>query len=640
MAINEHPNTNLIKKKKKKRKNTDRARNDSVPDLFPQASLKSLDSQEGYEKIVAINESNNVFFPDSKFSTDPITSNDRIGTIDIEDDTPDTRPSTPTQQKQELKYKRFGISAIWDYFVSEITSTFQPEQQQAKTERILNFISVPRQLEKFVLLGFFICLDSFLYIFTILPIRILIATYSFFSGNIKPAQKTDLIKGTLIVICSYFIQNVDSSRLYHLIRGQAIIKLYFIFNALEIGDKLCSAFGHDILDSLFATTADNQKVTTRRLNRIVHFIVASFYISLHTLVLFYQVMALNVAVNSYNNGLLTLLMSNQFTEIKGSVFKKFEKANLFQLSCSDIVERFQLSTFLFIITIRNCLEILGNGAIGDLIDNSQLIVTTIINSVTSFITTFDTTLSIDNFSSISSSFYNSIIAILNSNQFTLVQIIIGPAVVVYGTEIMVDWIKHAFIVKFNGISPKVYQRYSESLCRDLLGISSAEINQRHVNQIDRSPIVAKRIGFVSIPLACLVIRVGIQIMGIIGIMPETLMEETWEEGNSTDEMIGSWKLPDKLNQWIKKARSQRKSQPFLLSAFTKRICLQNYAVKSLIDLKQEKEELPMESVLRTQTPNHFLPPEMFKAKRELTSPTSNEKLDSIDRFTMVKSRIV
>jgi hypothetical protein len=52
------------------------------------------------------------------------------------------------------------------------------------------------------------------------------------------------------------------------------------------------------------------------------------------MVLFYQVVTLNVAINSYSNSLLTLLLSNQFVEIKGSVFKKFEKENLFQLSCS------------------------------------------------------------------------------------------------------------------------------------------------------------------------------------------------------------------------------------------------------------------------------------------------------------------
>ena len=37
----------------------------------------------------------------------------------------------------------------------------------------------------------------------------------------------------------------------------------------------------------------------------------------HALVYFYQLVSLNVAVNSYDNALLTLLVSNQFVEIKG-----------------------------------------------------------------------------------------------------------------------------------------------------------------------------------------------------------------------------------------------------------------------------------------------------------------------------------
>ena len=54
----------------------------------------------------------------------------------------------------------------------------------------------------------------------------------------------------------------------------------------------------------------------------------------HSLVYLYQLVSLNVAVNSYDNALLTLLVSNQFVEIKGSVFKKFEKENLFQIMCA------------------------------------------------------------------------------------------------------------------------------------------------------------------------------------------------------------------------------------------------------------------------------------------------------------------
>jgi hypothetical protein len=55
---------------------------------------------------------------------------------------------------------------------------------------------------------------------------------------------------------------------------------------------------------------------------------------IHTSMLFFQVVTLNVAVNSYSNALLSLLMSNQFVEIKATVFKKFEKENLFQMSCA------------------------------------------------------------------------------------------------------------------------------------------------------------------------------------------------------------------------------------------------------------------------------------------------------------------
>lgn len=48
----------------------------------------------------------------------------------------------------------------------------------------------------------------------------------------------------------------------------------------------------------------------------------------------YQLLSLNVAINSYDHALLTLLVSNQFVEIKGSVFKRFEKDNLFQITCA------------------------------------------------------------------------------------------------------------------------------------------------------------------------------------------------------------------------------------------------------------------------------------------------------------------
>jgi hypothetical protein len=65
----------------------------------------------------------------------------------------------------------------------------------------------------------------------------------------------------------------------------------------------------------------------------------------HTLVMLYQTIALNVAVNSYDHALLTLLVSNQFVEIKGSVFKKFEKDNLFQITCAGMSQMLSHFTY-------------------------------------------------------------------------------------------------------------------------------------------------------------------------------------------------------------------------------------------------------------------------------------------------------
>lgn len=50
---------------------------------------------------------------------------------------------------------------------------------------------------------------------------------------------------------------------------------------------------------------------------------------------------------------VTSTPSSQFVELKGSVFKKFEKSNLFQMSCSDVRERLHLTILLLIVALRN-----------------------------------------------------------------------------------------------------------------------------------------------------------------------------------------------------------------------------------------------------------------------------------------------
>lgn len=93
-----------------------------------------------------------------------------------------------------------------------------------------------------MLFGFVLCLDSFLYTFTILPIRFTLAsirllrnTLSFRSPPLPPSQKADILRA-LLLVCSIIILSplTDASKIYHSIRGQDTIKLYVIFNALEV----------------------------------------------------------------------------------------------------------------------------------------------------------------------------------------------------------------------------------------------------------------------------------------------------------------------------------------------------------------------------------------------------------------------
>lgn len=53
-------------------------------------------------------------------------------------------------------------------------------------------------------------------------------------STLLPVDKADILKGLLIAISCYILTFFDASMMYHNIRGQAAIKLYVIYNALEV----------------------------------------------------------------------------------------------------------------------------------------------------------------------------------------------------------------------------------------------------------------------------------------------------------------------------------------------------------------------------------------------------------------------
>ncbi|VDD77420.1 unnamed protein product [Mesocestoides corti] len=162
----------------------------------------------------------------------------------------------------------------------------------------------------------------------------------------------------------------------------------------------------------------------------------------HCLLLLAQVTTLNVAFNSQNRSLLTVIISNNFVELKGNVFRKMGKSNLFQIACADVRERFHYTVWLFIIVCRNM--------------------------------------------SASGWQYEDFLALL------------PDILLIFLAEVAVDWIKHAFISKFNVIASDVYEEYTVSIAYDLL------LCHQGKNTSDYFELLARRMGLTPISLSCLI----------------------------------------------------------------------------------------------------------------------------------------
>ncbi|CAH0553812.1 unnamed protein product [Brassicogethes aeneus] len=340
------------------------------------------------------------------------------------------------------------------------------ERFSARREKIYSFMKIPREVERFMRYGFMQCTDSFLFVYTFLPMRVILALWALITRPfskcfglknpnkrlLTPAEICDLLKAVILVLCSIIMFYVDTNMLYHLIKSQSVIKLYIFYNMLEIGDRLFSAFGQDTIDSLFWTATEPRGKRREHLGVIPHLIFAIVYVIFHSLLVLGQATTLNVAINSNNKALLTIMMSNNFVELKGSVFKKFDKNNLFQVSCSDVRERFHLFTLLFIVVLQTMREY--------------------------------------------------------SWKVERFWVLIPECVIVLVAEVFVDWIKHAFITRFNELQLDVYRDYTTSLAYDM-----AQTRQKHAFS-DHSDLVARRMGFIPLPLGVVMVRVFVSAVAI------------------------------------------------------------------------------------------------------------------------------
>ncbi|GAB2226700.1 hypothetical protein Droror1_Dr00022519 [Drosera rotundifolia] len=243
------------------------------------------------------------------------------------------------------------------YFMEEMchgnslrsTTTVGNEKER---ERVYDTIfRLPWRCELLIDVGFFVCMNSFLSLFTIMPVRVLMTLWRLLiarkAKKLSTAELSDLSCLIVLACGVLLLGQTDISLIYHMIRGQGTIKLYVVYNVLEIFDKLCQSFGGDVLATLFSTAEGLVSCSQESL---------IYWVRRYSLDL---AITLSTCIVAHNNALMALLVSNNFAEIKSNVFKRFSKDNVHSIVYADSVERFHISAFLLFVLAQNLLEAEG-----------------------------------------------------------------------------------------------------------------------------------------------------------------------------------------------------------------------------------------------------------------------------------------
>jgi len=270
-----------------------------------------------------------------------------------------------------------------------------------------------------------------------------------------------------VLLVSVFI---DASYVYHYIRGESFLKLYVIFNMLEMFERWARSIGIDLFDLLMSSVRHPWRSLLPKL------FCTLLYCFVHTTMHLLRVLLLNVAINTSSSAVFLIIVTNNFGEIKSTVFKKYEAKSLFPIVTSDIVERFYLVLdIVFVLARLGASPRRSMGAYVDILSCMLLIV---------------------------------------------------------GLEILTDWIKFCLIVKFSEMKVSTLEIYKEVLIADILLCRARQLpvaaggalpqekaggSSGGKGSIDATPamplrgihsfshVPARRVGFSGVPLSTLVV---------------------------------------------------------------------------------------------------------------------------------------
>eukprot|EP01097_Dermamoeba_algensis_P008575 TRINITY_DN5767_c0_g1_i1.p1 TRINITY_DN5767_c0_g1~~TRINITY_DN5767_c0_g1_i1.p1 ORF type:complete len:598 (-),score=144.86 TRINITY_DN5767_c0_g1_i1:38-1795(-) len=321
-----------------------------------------------------------------------------------------------------------------------------------------DFVFVPYHLERFILFGVLLCLESLLGVLIFLPIRFCLSLKAFINSVVDPAtqkfskhQMIDLVSGILMAISLYVSSKIAIENVSDLFTKEALLKLKITYTVFELFNSVLIAFGNNIMGSLFWAITRPPEVVVER-GKAFFLIVAAIYNSLHAAFLVFHIAVLDAALDRGDYSLFTLLFLVQFAEMKSSALKHYDDDGLYNMSCEDVCERTQVLIYVLLLLFHNMMDY---GKVDSSIDSVE-------------------------------------------------KNILMAAGAVYFSELIVDWLKHTSIINLTRKSPNIYTKYLSNLCKFY---DSVSIPHGHQMFFSRSMHVANEIGFYSIPMVALVYKI-------------------------------------------------------------------------------------------------------------------------------------
>eukprot|EP00403_Amphidinium_massartii_P005972 CAMPEP_0178373114 /NCGR_PEP_ID=MMETSP0689_2-20121128/1698_1 /TAXON_ID=160604 /ORGANISM="Amphidinium massartii, Strain CS-259" /LENGTH=746 /DNA_ID=CAMNT_0019993051 /DNA_START=16 /DNA_END=2256 /DNA_ORIENTATION=- len=350
----------------------------------------------------------------------------------------------------------------------------RPEQAQlgrVPRSHLLEVAMVPWRVEKVLGFGMLQCMDIILHELSFTPLQAVGALPRFLrSRPLSVTEQCDLLRLSLLLLNVWLVSTwFDVSAVYHYIRGESFLKLYVIFNMLEMFERWCRSVGVDLFDLVMSSVHRPWR------SLLPKYIGALIYCFVHSMMHFLRILLLNVAINTSQSAVFLIIFTNNFGEIKSTVFKKYQAESLFPIIASDVVERFYLFLDILFVLLRLC---------------------------------------------------------TSSHRAHSVANITFWLVLLVAIELLTDWVKLCLIAKFSELPASTFEDYKEVLIADILlcrtpfgvvKVPSAPSKKgsappkpapavpfRGIHSFSHVP--ARRLGFSGVPISTLVVIHGIMIL--------------------------------------------------------------------------------------------------------------------------------